>query len=67
VGTVAIAADLRRAGIDPADKAAVLRYIALIPVPRTNRIQLLRQYETETLTAFDPRDFARAVDGIPPA
>ena len=50
---MAIAADLRRAGIDPADPRAVLRYIALIPVPRTTRIQLLRQYETEGLTAFD--------------
>ena len=64
---MAITIDLRRAGIDPTDPRAVLRYIALIPVPRTNRIQLLRQWETETLNAFDPRDFARAVDGIPPS
>jgi Rad3-related DNA helicase len=58
---------LRSLGVDVKDGSAILTFIAKLPVPRTERIRMLRQVEAETLKPFDPTLFARAVDGIPPS
>lgn len=64
---MALKDDLAKLIRAPVDQKAALTTIALMPVLRTERIRLLRQWETESQRPFDPRDFARAVDGIPPS
>lgn len=64
---MALRDDLQRLTGKPVDQLTALITIARLPVLRTERIRLLRQWEQESGRAFDPRDFARAVDGIPPA
>lgn len=59
--------ELKALGVAVDNPSAILRFVAGLPVPRTERIRLLRGVEQDTGRFFDPRDFARAVDGIPPS
>ena len=58
---------LKLLGVATGDPSAVLSFIARLPIPRTERVRMLRAIEAETLNPFDPALFARAVDGIPPS
>lgn len=58
---------LKSLGVATGDPNKLLAFIARLPIPRTERIRMLRSIEAETLKPFDPALFARAVDGIPPS